>query len=297
MKKETWWTGVLLIVIGLIFLSANVGLISWSFVFNISVLWPLIVIIIGVNIIFKENYKLRTCLWIFFLLVLVGYSFINEGTNYNAFNEDATTEMVIEKEEIQSANLDIKVGGTNLNVMETSEDLIRVVGINEEFQYYVTSENDNEKSINLQNRKNQKNFFNFFNRKSGKLDIHLDKDIYWNIKSSIGAVSGDLNFKDINLKSLNLDVGAGNLDIHLGNNVDYSEMILNAGASNIKIYVPEELGVKISSTGALNNTNLNRLGWEKDGDTYKSLNYEEMDKKMDIEIKMGVGNLNIEVEK
>ena len=70
-----------------------------------------------------------------------------------------------------------------------------------------------------------------------------------------------LDFSNLKIKDLQINSGAADLGLYLGNNVESVE--INMGAGNIKINVPEGKEVRIKS-GLLISTNNCRDGPDKD---------------------------------
>lgn len=86
-KKLT--DGIILIGIGLLFLLKNLGIIHWSIFSVLFQLWPLILVVAGINIIFKNNAIITIITWgLFFMGIFFygslfhrGYIDINSITN------------------------------------------------------------------------------------------------------------------------------------------------------------------------------------------------------------------------
>ena len=108
----------------------------------------------------------------------------------------------------------------------------------------------------------------------------------------LGAVSGTLDFENIATRSINLNMGAGNLDIILGNNHSISNIKIDSGASNLNIIVPQNAGIKINLDSALSKINMDDLNLIRSDDYYISPDYAERDVKLDFHISMGVGKIN-----
>ncbi len=71
MKTDKIVLGVILIILGVLFLFANLNFISWDFVSGLWKLWPLVLVLWGLNLVIKEKPLLKTIL--FLLLVLVAF--------------------------------------------------------------------------------------------------------------------------------------------------------------------------------------------------------------------------------
>ncbi len=63
--------GVVIIILGILMLCANFSLITWQFVADLWKLWPLVVIIAGIEMVFKGNSTTKSIVYL--LLILVSF--------------------------------------------------------------------------------------------------------------------------------------------------------------------------------------------------------------------------------
>ncbi|MBB6217098.1 putative membrane protein [Anaerosolibacter carboniphilus] len=100
MKNKNIGAGVILILLGIFWMMENLGFITWSLWDGINDLWPLVFVVVGLNLIFKKNTFLPMVTWILFFLVLIGYGFFQgqrigqlenqNGQNVRIANEPGT---------------------------------------------------------------------------------------------------------------------------------------------------------------------------------------------------------------
>ncbi|MEN6461704.1 MAG: hypothetical protein ABFC94_10085, partial [Syntrophomonas sp.] len=116
----------------------------------------------------------------------------------------------------------------------------------------------------------------------------------WILNINTGAVDGNIDLTGIPLQELDCNVGAGNMNFTLGNNGTRSKVKIEAGASNITLQIPDDIGVSIELDGALSSNNLARLGWNRINDNYyTSPNYSQAAAKIDCDIELSAGNLEV----
>lgn len=288
--------GIILIIIGSIWILSNLNIIDIDFqtiinhiIRGVVDLWPLILVVVGIGIIFKND-LLNTALWILFLVTVVVYSLffkdnILDKDYKEAFIDEVyTSEM---KEGINRGSLILDVGATSFNIDAIEDDFIKIEQ-DGAFKYKFSNKQDID-TIYMSNKKDT-----FINGKSRKFDLGINKDIPWQFKMNIGAVSGNLNLKDIMVRHIILDMGAGDIEITLGKKNNFTSVNIDAGASRIVINIPKDVGVKIDMDGALNSTNLDGLGLIKTSKgKYISEKYDDATNKYEIEVDMGVGSFEI----
>lgn len=85
MEHKNIGFGVFLVCIGVLWLCISFGIIGWSIVYSFFKLWPLIFVVMGINIIFRDKAYVRAITWLLFLAVVVAYGFLGNGHFNNDF--------------------------------------------------------------------------------------------------------------------------------------------------------------------------------------------------------------------
>jgi len=120
----------------------------------------------------------------------------------------------------------------------------------------------------------------------------LDKSISWDAFVASGVLSGRLNFEDLLLSKLHIEMGAGNLEILVGDITETCEIKIMSAASKVDLVIPEDIGVKIVQNGFL--TKVNFVGESITEDkTIMSKNYDSADKKLTLYISNALGQFEI----
>ncbi len=77
MKNRNVSLGILFILIGVLWILENLNILNfqWKFlIIGLMDLWPLTLVVIGINILIK-NKTVEKGIWILFFIILLGYSF------------------------------------------------------------------------------------------------------------------------------------------------------------------------------------------------------------------------------
>ncbi|WP_026478554.1 LiaI-LiaF-like domain-containing protein [Alkaliphilus transvaalensis] len=296
MNRERIVSGIIFIGIGLLLLLANLGYFSWWILGSLWEFWPLILIVIGINTIFKKSTIVAVISWVLFFAVLVGYSFYFDGRISNNITRNHMNEIEVNKmEETQTGELKLNLGGLRLMIGGTEEPLL--IDTNYAPDYIspnISYRNGNKNAVININSINNTRVINF--NPSGELfDFNLNKDVVWDIDASVGAVSGDIDLRELQIKDFKLNVGAGSLDLYFGDAYPETNVRIDGGASNIKINIAEEAGVRMKIDGLVSKSNLANLGWVNRGDYYYSPNYDEASSKISFDVKIGVGKVDVVV--
>ena len=274
---------------GVFLLLANLGLINYNVFYSIFDLWPLLLIVIGINVIFKDNKIVSYITWLFFFIILIVYGVYTQGASQN---EEISTDYVLEKrEETKYANLDLDLGASRLNINSTDNDLLRADLIGRRLDHRQKYSNGNEK-VDIVFASKAHNMLNLQGY-DATYDFNLNNGVIWDIDLDLGALSGEINLEDIPVRSIDLDSGAASLTIILGDKHDL-DFAIDSGASSIDIIIPTGVGLRIDMDSGLTSSNIKELGLGDMGDYYITPGYDSADVKIDMDIDTGVGKINFQ---
>ncbi|KAB3532753.1 hypothetical protein F8154_11435 [Alkaliphilus pronyensis] len=290
MNRDRIIGGIMLISIGIMFLLINLGFISWSVFNSLFKLWPLLLVVVGVNTIFKKNTVISATTWILFIIAIISYG-VYYNSNYPT-NSAILDHITIEKHDaVEAAELKLKLGGLMFNVGGTADNLVEASIDNRYVSHGIQHKNSHKRAI--VEFESKSNTVSFFDGETPYYVFKLNNEIPWSIDADVGAVSGEIDLRKLIIRDLHLKVGAGDVELILGDKGQLTDISINGGASNLDIIASKGLGIKARVDGGLNKTNLSNLGWIKSNGYYISPGYEEASSKAIIDIDAGVANINI----
>ncbi len=295
MKNSNIGFGIFLVSIGILWVLISAGILDWSILQSLADLWPLLLIAIGLNIVFKERPIGKLIIWVCLIATLGIYGYVNEPNttkNYVVVNKPITIEKT---SGTTRGELDISLGGVEFGIKNTDSNLVEGTSNIGDLNY--KNEISGDKSKVVFSRNNLIKGFNIFKMdkvmNENNFDLNINEDVVWDIDVDLGAVKGIVDMSKLKVENFYVDMGAGKLDLIFGKNVENVNVKVSAGASALDAYIPKEVGVKITMDGALNNTNFISSGFTKSNDVYLSPNYEDSKYKIDMDIEIGVGSFNI----
>src|SRR5699024_2955668 len=100
----------------------------------------------------------------------------------------------------------------------------------------------NQQNLRISNE----NFFKFSSSKNNDfrhLNVALNEDTPWDIDIDSGAVTGVLNLENIKIDELDIDLGAGDIEVYLGANAANTNINIDSGVSSIALNIPKECGI------------------------------------------------------
>lgn len=279
--------GFIFIVLGIFLLLFNMGYINFNVFTSFLDLWPLLLIAIGINIIFKNNRIISYITWGLFFVIIIGFSIFTQCVSNTTIESN---KIAIEKfPETKYGHLNLDIGASQIIIDSTDKHLLSVDLRGRRLDFNQEYRNNNETAIlNFES-----GIFNIRGRERNKAlyDFHLNKDLIWDMDLNLGAVSCEMNLEDIPLRKIDLDAGAADLTFILGNKHDL-DFKVDAGASNINIIIPQDVGLKIGIDSALSSSNIKDMNLIHRGDYFISQNYDDASVTLNLDIDMGVGNIN-----
>ncbi len=313
-KRNNIIFGVILVFIGIFLLLYNLDLIRWSIFDVVFDLWPLVFIAVGASIVFNDKKTIKALVWIGFFAVIIVYGFYLQYTDYRHHINNSSSNNINSSSNLNSnsssysesisyslddktkrASLDLDLGGVDLEIGSTSDtNLLNGYVESQNVEKKLDYTNGGEEAKILLKEKNNK--INLKGNKGYKSRLNLSDKIFWDIDGDIGAVSGNIDFRNLRVNNIDLDFGAGDIDLLLGANVESLNVDIDAGATDISITVPENLGVRVKLDGGLKHSNLKNLNWNLINGWYVSPNYDSALSKASIDVDMGVGNFEIRIK-
>ncbi len=282
MKQSRALWGIILIFIGLFWILKSFDWVSMDLFGSLRTLWPVFIIAGGLTFFFKrESYLPRVILWLLVFVLIGGYAIYLGSQDVMGTESSKTFTM---RSDIQSASLLVEVSGANLDVGSGSE--LAVVDTNIESIQYEYDEGSNPRILYRQN-----NSLLGWNSKQG-FKARLNRDIPWTIEVNTGTTKGTLDLSDIELNQCTINTGSCDLDILAGNKSREARITINGGAVNLKITLPEDVGLRVSSSSAVTRINGQVDLLEQDS-VYHSDNFDSAPNKLYLDMACGAGSITV----
>jgi hypothetical protein len=125
-------------------------------------------------------------------------------------------------------------------------------------------------------------------------DISLNEEVPTDLVVQVGAGESDLDLDSLTLTGLDLKMGAGKSTVDLtGDYAKSFDASIQGGVGEATVLLPSGVGVKAKAEGGLGK--INAKGLKKVGDSYVNDAYGESDVNLSVDVKGGVGEINLEV--
>ncbi len=301
--RKIFW-GLLLVMIGVLFILKNTGVLffSWHTMWQ---LWPVILILWGISLIPVKDWiklvlSLLTVLVTFFAMQQYGpkdkhnWNFEWNDRNNNDDEETVTTYNKVMSEDFDSltkfANLKLNIGVGNFKIKDTTNLLIEVKHDNDNANYSMTAKT--EDSLSIIDLSLEKGEFNNGNIRNNVV-MKLNPNPIWDLDLNVGAAEVDFDLSGFKTRNLKIQGGASDIELKLGAALPLTEVKLEAGAASITIRVPESAGCEIISNTFMASKDFS--GFTKIGkQQYQTPNFATSTNKIKIDLQAGVASVNVE---
>ncbi|WP_198162638.1 toast rack family protein [Halobacillus mangrovi] len=220
-------------------------------------------------------------------LLLTGCQFVQAG-------DTKSEKEFVERDKADSLTVDIELGIGQLNVSKGTDDWFEG-----EFKYdhsklkpvvdYNLKGNQGHLHISQERKKFN---FGFGKENHTRWDLQLNENIPTELDIDTGVSDSDINLSGMTLEDLDIDTGVGDVTIDLSG--DWKESFnvsIDSGVGDTTIYIPKEIGVKLSADKGVGEITVKDL-IVKDDHTYVNKAYEDgADVVMEIDADLGVGDI------
>jgi hypothetical protein len=290
---------VILIGIGVLALLQNFDMLPGNFWQTIWRFWPVILILIGVEIVIGRI----AMPWVAsFLLSLVIIGATIGGVVYLAAQTPQETPYAegdvrrIERDlnGATSANVQLEFGAGSLHLSSTSGQILMVGDFRQErgeVQVRLdVSGSNGEATLRLDVPSYQVGPMSPM--RGNEWRVQLNDSIPLDLRVDSGASMNDLDLTDLKLSKLHVEAGLSTNTIRLAGSGSYSARI-SGGLSTTTVYIPEGLAARIRVEGGLSAVNVDQMRFPKSGDWYVSPNYDSAKDKVELTIESGLSTLSV----
>ncbi|MEW6723547.1 MAG: DUF5668 domain-containing protein [Bacillota bacterium] len=295
MNTARFINGLLIIGIGFLLLLNTLGIISWTAWNQIWRLWPVLLILVGISILFRG----RLCALgglvglVVVAAVIFGVFWLGWGSGGSPSRLSIDQEV---PEHVSAAivALDFSAGRVEIGANTSGRRItgeISYYGFRPvervEFQEYAGG-------YRLDYGLEHKTHGQLIGNRSGqRWSLRLPRDVVLDLLLDNGACSGLVDLRQLAVATLSINMGASDLEIRLGDQHPLTKVSINAGASSISVHVPASAGVRITMETAVGSNNFSAIGLVGENGVWTTPGYAEAATKIEITMKAAVSNLKL----
>jgi len=303
MKTSHIFWGLLFIGLGLLILINNFSTIfmDWSTIWK---LWPLVVILLGISLLVRHKYGKGFIAGLAaVILALAIFASFKTATHFFSndfelvFGGEGNYEFeVTEYSEtydptLNYAEFNFDAGAGSFKIKESTENLFDATteGLKDNF-YLKRFDSDSSSKVDfvMQSTRFRIGIDNYKN----KVEMKLNTLPVWDLSFDVGAASMDFDLTELKAKNIDVNMGAASINLKLGDKYSETNLSIDAGASDIDIFIPQGSGCRINTDGALSSKNFDDFEKIKSG-KYQTANFEEAQSRIYISIDSGVSSITV----
>ena len=239
----------LLILAGIVALLVNTGRISVDRVYDLVNLWPLILVVIGLELIIRRTVHgaagdVAAALVV--LIAIVGAAaYVTVGPSPSATRTlDASSPVG----DVTEATLEIDAGASELMVSAGTD--VRADLYQAHIEYSGTKPSVDvdtaRRSVKISQANNN---FSLFQSRRFTANVQLNSGVAWAIKLNSGATTTTINLPELHVTSISINSGAGRDDLTLGPASGVVPVEINGGALTVNVHRPPGTYASISVSG------------------------------------------------
>jgi hypothetical protein len=251
MKNRAYLLPVVLIVLGVLALVVNVGAIPTDRLYRLADLWPVLAIVLGLEILINSarlpSSVETTASVLVVVIALAGAGlYVALGPAVPSGTHTMTSRAPVAG--LTKATLEVDAGATELDVEGGStgpvSDLFQAQITYSGPQPTVSVDRSTGRVVVKQNGR-----FGYFGDQAFHMDIQLNVAVSWSFEIRTGASSDKYVLSSARLRSLEIDTGASTEDITLGHPSGEVPVRINGGTLTVHLHRPPGIAASVKVSG------------------------------------------------
>ncbi len=322
MRNDKLIPGLILVLIGAAILLSNFGYFHFHW-YNIFHLWPIFLVIAGVNLVFAHNKSLWATL-LKVAVVVIGFGLLlfgnfgqrfnfwprynyssqnddNTDNNDNSFENDTDSNNNVKTavngifneaytSAVKIARLNVSGGGTTYNLSDTTNQLFNATTKNNFGRYTLLRSKDDSVYV-IDFKMQNHNGFNFDSDKS-QTNIRLNQNPEWEVNVETGATKLDFDLSKFKIRELKLHGGAASFTVKMGMPLTMTNVDISTGVSGVDISIPHNAACSIEINSGLSDNHFE--GFNKTSDNnFETPDFAASKNKIHIHISGGLSDFKV----
>ena len=245
--RSVFWPAVLILV-GVVALLANAGVISTDRLSLLIDMWPLILIVIGLELIARRRLQGNRADLAAVLIVVIAaggaLAYAALAPNPGTTNETDLKDTV---GSLDHASLAVDAGAATIKLTASGSlggDLYRA-----HLQYSGAKPAVNLDRSNGTLRIDQSNSFGVFQSRRFVLDMQINSSLPWTMQTNTGSSTETYNLATAHVGSIEINSGAARVDITLGRPAGVVPISINGGSLTVHLHRPAGTGASVMVSG------------------------------------------------
>ena len=294
-RRGLFWP-LLLITIGLVFLLVNFGFIPGVTAVSLLNLWPLVLILGGVDIAIGRRWPLAA-LGIDVVVIGLGLALLATQPTFvggpfwiASGGVAGDSDVTVPRQNVTALSLDINGGAGRFRISGGSTTLVEAHSANDDLRL---RRSDIDRGGTHASVRIDQSGSHRVGSTAADVDARVASDVETALSVDGGAGEFVLDLRDVKLSSAELNVGAASLTLTLPKPTATVTIDVSAGASSIIVEVPDGVEARITTTGALLTLRSSNPRLNVSGNAAETTGYGSATARITVRITAGVSSITI----
>jgi len=297
-SRSFFWP-LLLIAVGVIFLLANTGVLSQGAVERLGDLWPLLLVIFGLQLVFNYTMPRQQATLVGLAttaVIVIGavvFAAAAPAAIYGTQQKDASAPLG----SVRSATLDLSYSGATIDVQvgDLGDTLykahVEYPGGETAPEFHVDR---NSGTVSVQSGSNAFPLHLFGGSSLRHVMITLNTSIPWGVDVSGGVGDVQLDARELQLSKIDISGGVSRINAQLPAPKGNVTIDVSGGASDVTLSAPAGSEWQVSVSGGVSSVNINGATFNELGSNFsrQSSGYGSATNRFTVDISGGASNVN-----
>ncbi|UCB51894.1 MAG: hypothetical protein JSV10_07860 [Candidatus Zixiibacteriota bacterium] len=297
--------GAILISAGVILLLNTMDHLSWSVWFRIFSLWPVILVAIGIELLFKKTRLsfLTLISPLLFFAAILGPAFVFDSylgvmgatSQTYHFSEDLDSTLTEASVSVRLNAGDLVISSGTGKLISTDLDYFE----RQPVVTYKASEPDSSAEFKLRDRERRRlewnlhkgRFHGLWGRKNW--EIRLTERIPIDLTVYVKTGDADLDLSGLQVRILDLETRTSNARVKISNLVDEVSARIESRTSKVSVSLPEDMALRIENHSNLSSTSFSWFTLEETDDGYETPNFDQAPRRLTLYLEGSLTKLKI----
>ena len=280
--------GLILVALGVVFLLQNLGVLGWGVWGTLWRFWPVVLLLIGLNIILRgQSPWLMLGITVVVLIGVIAAAVLVERSRPAAVAASFSQPL----RGITGASAEISFGAGELRIGSLpagSASLVEGMSYPEVEQDFRRRNGTGMLNLSVSGRG-----FWTFGERGLQMEASFSPDVPLELVVKTGASDAQVDLTNLQVRRLEVDVGASRLSLLLPAKAGTTEAEVKAGAASVSIAIPQGVAARITAETAVGSLKVDTSRFPKVGDRYESPGFATATNRVDLTVKSGVASIDI----
>lgn len=280
---------LLLISFGLILIMINLSLLSWGVLRDIARLWPILLVALGLELLFRRRYRLLGLTSTVLLMGTVWMVVLThlEGVRFSLWPKVMTWTRPLPPE-VQRLELQVSIRRGRFSLAGVRDLAVeaRIKSWGTEPQVRLLRGEESLVVLEGQGRKLPL-------LPSDEWSVNLPGGVPISLLIKAGRADMNLDLRNVVVELSQIEGRANVMDIHLGPTPPAPRLEINSPGGSLRIVRPPGVGILIVTEGHLSSSNLERAGFRREDSIYLSPSYKEAPVRVYLKIRSDLDRLEV----